>query len=87
MTLGGSAGDLLQALAVGSVATLAGSRTLGLMLDWKPFKPEDVATLCDLHAAGSLVPRIDRRYPFAQVVDALRYVDERRSMGKVMVTF
>ncbi len=87
VTLGGSGLDLLQALTVGSVATLAGSRTMGLMLGWKPFKPEDVATLCDLYAAGSLVPRIDRRYPFEEVVDALRYVDERRSMGKVMVTF
>jgi NADPH:quinone reductase-like Zn-dependent oxidoreductase len=87
VTLGGSGSDLLQALTVGSVATLAGSRTMGLMLGWKPFKPEDVAALCDLYAAGSIVPRIDRRYPFGEVVDALRYVDERRSMGKVMVNF
>jgi NADPH:quinone reductase-like Zn-dependent oxidoreductase len=86
-TLGGSGLDLLQALAVGPVASAASGRRMGLMLGWKPFNPDDVATLCDLYAAGMLVPRIDRRYPFSEVVDALRFVDERRSAGKVLVTF
>ncbi len=71
---------------LGPLITLAGSRRMGLLLAWKPFDPDDVATLQDLFAAGKVKPAIDRRYPLAEVVDALRYVDERRSMGKVVIT-
>jgi hypothetical protein len=36
-TLGGSGWRLIQALAVGPVASLASGRKMGLMLWWKPF--------------------------------------------------
>ena len=29
---------------------------------------------------------IDRRYPLSEVVDALRYVDDGKARGKVVVT-
>ena len=56
------------------------------MLWWKPFNPPDVKALTDLVAAGTVKPVIDRRYPFDQVVDALRYVDEGGPSGKVVIT-
>jgi NADPH:quinone reductase-like Zn-dependent oxidoreductase len=87
VTLGGSGGDIAAALALGGVVTAATSRRMGLMLGWKPFKHEDVAILLEMVARGEIVPRIDRRYPFTELVEALRYVDERRSSGKVMLTF
>ena len=37
-------------------------------------------------AAGQLKPAIDRRYPLSELVDALRYVDEGRARGKVVIT-
>jgi NADPH:quinone reductase-like Zn-dependent oxidoreductase len=86
VTLGGPALPIVSALVLGPLITLAGSRHMGLLLSWKPFDPADVATLQDLFAAGKVKPAIDRRYPLAEVVDALRYVDERRSMGKVVIT-
>ena len=86
VTLGGPALPIVSALVLGPLITLAGSRHMGLLLAWKPFDPADVATLQDLFAAGKVKPAIDRRYPLAEVVDALRYVDERRSMGKVVIT-
>ena len=55
------------------------------MLWWKPFNPPDVATLAELIAAGKVKPAIDRRYPLAEVVDALRYVDDGHAKGKVMI--
>lgn len=64
---------------------MATGRHMGLMLWWKPFKADDVATITGLIAAGAVTPAIDRRYPLKQIVDALRYVDEGMSRGKVVI--
>ena len=61
------------------------SRRAGLMLWWKPFDPADVATLTDLVAAGHVTPAIDRRYPLSETAEALRWVEEGRNKGKVVV--
>jgi NADPH:quinone reductase-like Zn-dependent oxidoreductase len=58
---------------------------MGLMLHWKPFKPEDVEELKRLVASGTVKPLIDRRYQLDQVVDALTYVHEGMSRGKVLI--
>jgi NADPH:quinone reductase-like Zn-dependent oxidoreductase len=84
-TLGGGTLDMLEALAVGPVANLAGSRWSGLMLWWKPFHEPDVRTLTDLVLAGALRPAIDSVYPLEGIVDALAKVDERRASGKVLI--
>ena len=55
------------------------------MLWWKPFDADDVATLTGLIAAGGSRPIIDRRYPLDEIVEALRYVDEGRPAGKVVI--
>ncbi len=86
VTLGGTGSRLLQAMLAGLPIRWADGNRMGLMLWWKPFKLEDVATLTELVAAGKVTPIIDRRYPLAQVVDALRYVDEGRAQGKVVIT-
>jgi NADPH:quinone reductase-like Zn-dependent oxidoreductase len=44
-----------------------------------------VATVSGLIAQGKVRPAIDRRFPLSQVVDALRWVDEGRARGKVVV--
>jgi NADPH:quinone reductase-like Zn-dependent oxidoreductase len=56
------------------------------MLWWKPFHAPDIATVVDLIATGNVRPAIDRRYPLNEIVDALRYVDEGRARGKVIIT-
>jgi NADPH:quinone reductase-like Zn-dependent oxidoreductase len=56
------------------------------MIWWKPFKSEDVETLKGLIAAGKVTPRIDRRFPLSQIVDALKWVDDGHARGKVIVT-
>ncbi len=86
VTLGGEARPLAAALLLGPVISLATGKHMGLMLWWKPFKADDVATLAGLIATGAVTPAIDRRYPLEEVVAALRYVDQGSSAGKVVIT-
>ena len=46
----------------------------------------DVEYLRDLVARGALNAVIDRRYPFAEIVDAHRYVDTGQKTGNVVIT-
>jgi NADPH:quinone reductase-like Zn-dependent oxidoreductase len=87
VTLGGGNRTLFTGLVVGPLMSLLSDKWTGLLLWWKPWHPPDVAALKKLIAAGKLTPVIDRRYPLAEIVAALRYVDERRGAGKVVITF
>ena len=86
VTLGGTTAPILAALIVGPLISLASAKWTGLLLWWKPFKAEDVQTIVALIAGGQVKPMIDRRFPLSQVVEALRYVDEGRARGKVIIT-
>ena len=85
VTLGGSAFPLFGAMLVGPLISMASDRWSGLLLWWKPFNAADVATLKELIAAGKVKPIIDRRFPLSEVVDALRWVDDGRAKGKVVI--
>ena len=85
VTLGGTGLRILDALLVGPVMSLAGSRRYGLMLWWKPFNEPDIAAVTRLIAEGVVTPRVDRTYPLAQIVDALKWVDEGHAKGKVLI--
>ncbi|HEY1369405.1 MAG TPA: NAD(P)-dependent alcohol dehydrogenase [Gaiellaceae bacterium] len=50
------------------------------------FNRPDLAVLRDLAEDGKLRPVIDRRYQFAEIADALRYMGEGHARGKVVVT-
>jgi NADPH:quinone reductase-like Zn-dependent oxidoreductase len=86
VTLGGTTWPILAGMALGPLVSLASDKWTGLLLWWKPFKPEDVATLTDLIAAGKVKPVIDRRFPLTEIVDALRWVDDGHPRGKVIIT-
>jgi NADPH:quinone reductase-like Zn-dependent oxidoreductase len=86
VTLGGEGRPIVAALLLGPVISLATRKHMGLMLWWKPFKAEDVATITRLIATGAVTPAIDRRYALDEIVDALRYVDEGGAKGKVVIT-
>jgi NADPH:quinone reductase-like Zn-dependent oxidoreductase len=87
VTLGGTSIPLLAAMLVGPVITLATDKWAGLLLWWKPFRTEDVATIEALIADGKVKPAIDRRFPLSEIVEALRYVEDGRARGKVVITF
>jgi len=48
--------------------------------------PNDVRVLGELAARGQFRPVIDRQYPFEQIVDAHRYVDQGHKRGNVVIT-
>lgn len=84
--VGGSTRRIFGALLLGPLISLAGSRKMGLMLWWKPFKKEDVVLLKELIEAGKIKPVIDRTYALAEVPEALRHLDAGRARGKVVIT-
>lgn len=79
----------------GRLLAIAGDLSAMLSAIWAPKqviagpaeeRPEDVAQLAALAAAGALRPVIDRRYSFAQLPEAHAYVARRRKRGSVAVT-
>jgi NADPH:quinone reductase-like Zn-dependent oxidoreductase len=49
-------------------------------------RPEDLRLLAKLAEAGEFKPVIDRSYPFEQIVEAHRYVDQGHKRGNVAIT-
>lgn len=86
VTLGGESGAIVSGGIAGPLVSRFGNRWSGLMLWWKPMHRPDVERLEELIAAGRVKPVIDRRYPLSQVVDALRWVEDGRARGKVVIT-
>jgi NADPH:quinone reductase-like Zn-dependent oxidoreductase len=61
------------------------SQEFGFMMS--SMKPEDLATLRDMLAAGTIRSIIDRTYKFSEVPEAIRYLETGRARGKVVVRF
>ena len=47
---------------------------------------EDLETLTELIEAGKVIPVIDRSYEFSQIPEALRYLGEGHTQGKVVIS-
>ena len=75
----GGLGDLLRA----PLAAMRGSKRVIAGPVGEP--PENLRLLAELAAAGEFTPVIDRRYPFAEIVDAHRHVDTGRKRGNVVI--
>ena len=85
-TLGGTGSRILLAMLAGPFVGMATGKRSNLLLWWKPFQAEVVANLLALIADGKVTPRIDRRLPLSQVVEALHVVNDGRPSGKVVIT-
>jgi NADPH:quinone reductase-like Zn-dependent oxidoreductase len=46
----------------------------------------DMAELAEMMRTGKVTPVIDRRYPLADLAEAIRYSEEGRARGKIVVT-
>ncbi len=60
------------------------SQEMGMFLS--EMKQEDLAILGDLMQAGKVTPVIDRRYTLSEVPAAIRYLEQGRARGKVIIT-
>ena len=47
---------------------------------------ENLVVLKELIEAGKVTPVIDRTYPLNEAPEAIRYVEEGRARGKVVIT-
>ena len=82
--VGGSVATLFQILLLGPwIRRRTGKRIRMLMV--QPNR-EDLVTITELCEAGKIVPAIDKRYPFSETPEALRYVGEGHVKGKVVIT-
>ena len=82
--LGGTTSSLLQAMVFFPATKLTRQR-MGLNFVWKPFHAPDVETLVAMVAAGTLKPIIDRSFGFEDAIEAVRYLDEGRARGKLVI--
>ncbi len=83
--VGGSIAQIFLNLLLAPLISIAGKKKIGLGA-WKPNKKDDLDYLRELFEAGKVKPIIDRCYPLSKVAEALRYLEEGRSLGKVVIT-
>ena len=81
---GGTAAQIFEAMLLGSLMSITGGKKLG-GVSAKP-NQNDLLFLNGLLEAGKVVPVIDRRYPFSETAEALRYLGEGHARGKVVIT-
>jgi NADPH:quinone reductase-like Zn-dependent oxidoreductase len=65
------------------VSLFVGQRLRGLPTK---VKREDLITVTEMIETGTLTPVIDRTYPLIEAPDAIRYLEEGHSRGKVVIT-
>jgi len=81
----GSMIQVFQAMLVGPLISLVGSRRMGMLM-WRPFDLEDVASVKELIEADKLAPVIDRHFPLHEVAEALRHQEKRHTRGKLVIS-
>lgn len=84
VAIGGPTGRYLQALVLGPLRSLVGSRRFA-GLTMQPNR-EDLAYVVGLLESGAIDPVIDREYSFEEVPEAIRQLEAGRVVGKLVVT-
>ncbi|MDN3356012.1 NAD(P)-dependent alcohol dehydrogenase [Actinomadura sp. DC4] len=80
---GGLLGPATQVLRGALAAPFVGHRIA--TVSWKP-NSGDLRILAELMDKEQVTPVIDRTYPFAEIPEALRYVERGHARGKVAIT-
>lgn len=81
---GGSVTTIFQVLLLGPWITGTTGKNMRILAVQPNLK--DLVYVTELCEAGKVVPVIDRRYPLSEIPEALRYLAEGRTKGKVVIT-
>jgi NADPH:quinone reductase-like Zn-dependent oxidoreductase len=81
---GGSASQYFQALLLGPLISMLGSKKIGSM--YANLNTDDYLFLAALIESGKLAHFIDRTYTLSEVPAALRYYGEGKAQGKIVIT-
>ncbi len=84
LIVGGSRTAIFQALFLGPLISMTGSKKMGIPM--KPNKREDLVFVKELIESGKVVPVIDRCYSLSEIAKALRYLEEGKQRGKIVIT-
>jgi NADPH:quinone reductase-like Zn-dependent oxidoreductase len=84
--VGGSTAAIFQSFLLGPLISKLGRQKMGVVFSQRPNKNEDLEFLTELFEAGKVVPVVDRSYPLSELPEALRYLEEGRALGKVVIT-
>ena len=82
---GGTMPQFLQAMFFGSLVSQKGGKKLTSMGIAK-INQEDLNYLGKLLETGKIAPVIDRTYPFSEIAEAMRYVENIHAQGKVVIS-
>ncbi len=74
---------LLQVLLLGPLISLTSKQKIRIFV--AKVNEKDLRFLSDLLESGKLKPVIDRQYPLSEAADALRYLEEWHSKGKIII--
>lgn len=80
-----SSAGLLQAMLVGPLLSVGRKRSMGVVIG-KPNDAMALATIGEMVQSGTLVPVIDRRFPLAEVPEAIRYYAAGEARGKLVIS-
>ena len=81
---GGSVATIFQVLLLGPWIRGTTGKKMRILAVQPNLK--DLVYVTELYEAGKVVPVIDRRYPLSEIPEALRYLGEGRTKGKVVIT-
>ena len=76
---------LFEHMIVGPLMSMTNSKKVGMMSTVKTNKA-DLLFMKNLLETGKVVPVIDKRYPFSETAEAIRYLEQGHARGKVVIT-
>ena len=82
--VGGAMPKVLQAMALAPFLSRVGSKKTVFFI--AKINKKDLVALKELVESGKIVPIIDRTYPLGDVVEALRYLEQKHAKGKIVLT-
>jgi len=81
---GGSLGTLFQILIFGLLIKRMTDKNVRMLI--VPQNRDDLAAVTELIVAGKVRTVIDKTYPFGEIPEAMRYVNDGHAKGKVVIT-